>query len=53
MVFDAFGLLPADDAVRRAEEGAVDEVVGFGDVAHIAARGDFHALKVVHGVVAP
>jgi hypothetical protein len=52
MSFDSSGLLPADDAVGRAEERTVDELVCLGDVCHVVRGGCLHALQVVHSVIA-
>lgn len=52
VILDGSGLTPAHEAVRRAEERAVDQGVGHSDVAHVLPAAGVHALKVVHGVVA-
>ena len=50
--FDCSGLLPANNAMRRTEERAVDVIVSLGNVGDITLRCYDRALKVVHGVIA-
>ena len=51
-VLDGTRLLPAQQSVGRPEKIAPYQVVGLGNVVHIAVGRNLHALQMVHRVVA-